>query len=778
MTFAHSVLNYIFENWRTATKREDEALRAGAVAALAIGNLTGTDLRHQPDIEEGLNSLIQGALMGSTDFRSIVKRFHDAYGHSVPTNIRALLVSWLATAAAHGSYRARDDLVALNEHIVLMDALELLRTQYCGIGQPRFGEGDSRLSAASMESLVQNMVSDKHVLNDWHDSILHAVVVTGRADLVGHLLERGHDVDAVNKDNDTPLLYAARCGYSNIVQLLLSKGASTKILNFRGESALHYITAFDEPEISTIVTALVTHGTDLEAIAQSPNFSELLDDSTPNGTALHFAVERNHLCAVRALLEHGADLYLKPPSDEIPSPIALAAQIHYSDILAVMIHHLRSKGVSARDITIDRATGKSLLIYAIGGSGFGTSVFEKISRHGAQWRQRAVETLEILLDAGANEHLESLPGLPYCTAAFFSIQSDAHIVDAILKVDPSFVNKPARILESDEDRSPLFECILYHRFEVFDVLLNYNVDLTAYLNYEGDNITALYYCAFSRHERMDMVNAILKAGVQVDGGPSGVETPFICAVRNRAFRLARHLLTNNANANALFDRGIFITHNIPKTLLGCLIEEAAPAMLGCLNFLLENVPNLKFVTTANDDWTILHDIAGLDFWTTRDLKDPTIGEILRCLKNYFHPDKKQINKQSYFQGSNGTTALHLAAVFGNYVVADWLVENGADTSLLEGNGLTAADIAYMRTESTFEEDVLDIPTAVWRQKDEAKRVRNKVFSRILEHTPTGVNKQAVARYKILAEVAKLSLDEQRDLLSQLQGNDQESMTIT
>ena len=765
MTFAPSLLNYIFENWRAATKSRDEALRAGAVAALAIGNLTGTDLRHQPDIDEGLNWLIQGAMMGSLDFRSVVKRFHDAYKRSVPANIQSLLVPWLVTAAAHGSYRAREDLLELNENTALMDALKRLRTQYCGIGQSRFGEGD--LSPTALDPLVQTMPAERHVLNEWHDTVLHAAAVTTRADLIEHL-ERGYSINTVNRDNETPLLYAARCGNSAMVQILLSKGASTTILNSRGESALHYLTAFDDLKIPAITKLLVASGIDFRAIARSPDFSDFLDDSIHHGTALHFAVERNNLGAVKALLDYGADIYLKPPFDDIPSPIALAAQLHYPQILSHMLDYLKSKGVSAPDIIIDRETGNSLLIYVIGGSGYGTSVFEKISRHGAQWMQRAIDTLHVLIDTGAKEHFASLPGLPYCTAIFFSIQSDAHIVETILETDPGCLNQPARILESDEDRPPLFEAILYHRFQVFDVLLKYNLDLTARLNYEGDSITALYYCAFSRHERMDMVDCILKAGVQIDDSPPGVETPFICAVRNRAFRLARHLLANKADANALFDRGIFVSYEVPKTLLGSLIAETSPAMLGCLNFLLEYARYLKFVTTANNDWTILHEIAALDYWTTHDLKDPTIGEVLRCIKNYFHPTKEQINKQAYSDGSNGTTALHLAAIFGNYFVTDWLIENGTDTSLLEGNGLTAADIAYMRAESTFEEDILDIPTAVWRQTKEAEIVRNKVFQRIIEHTPAGINKEAIARYKIMAEVAKLSVDEQRDLLSQLE----------
>jgi len=64
------------------------------------------------------------------------------------------------------------------------------------------------------------------------------------------------------------------------------------------------------------------------------------------------------------------------------------------------------------------------------------------SRHGAQWVQRAIDTLHVLIDARAKEHFPSLPGLPYCTAIFFSIQSDAHIVEEILKADPSCLNQP------------------------------------------------------------------------------------------------------------------------------------------------------------------------------------------------------------------------------------------------------------------------------------------------------------------------------------------------
>ena len=85
MTFSHSVNSYIFDSWRAATRSDaNAALREEAFEALAIGNLTGSDLRRVPDIKEGLSSLLQSALDGRRDFRSLVLRFHEAYDEPLP----------------------------------------------------------------------------------------------------------------------------------------------------------------------------------------------------------------------------------------------------------------------------------------------------------------------------------------------------------------------------------------------------------------------------------------------------------------------------------------------------------------------------------------------------------------------------------------------------------------------------------------------------------------------------------------------------------------------
>ena len=620
---------------------------------------------------------------------------------------------------------AKQDLETLGETQVAVDALNRLRTRFCGIGQQRFHDDVFSIFDAPFSDF-QRLLSLSS-LNDWNDTALHAAAAIGNLEKIQFLLDNSQsfrvDINSRNRDDETPLLYAARSGRAQIVSLLIGHGADASLLSRRHESPLHYLTSFDDEDIPAIASLLVSKGSHLESVAEDISFGNLVEVEPAHATPLHLAVARNNPIAVMSLVQLGADVHMALLEHEVPSPLALAASFHYPESLEIMINHCKEIN-STGDITIDKSTGRSLLLYAIrgGGSGELSSVFDKIARHGRLWKKNGTETLKILFDAGATNHFDRLPGMPHCTAVFYAIRGDRHIVDAILQRDKQALNSLSRVLDTDEPRLPLFEAILYHRFEVFDVLVKNGVDLTARLEYEGDTVTGLYYCAFSRHDQTEIAAAILNAGVGVDEGPDGVETPFICAVRSRAFRLARFLLKHRANPNLFFERGLFYIRVVPKTLLGSLLEETSPAMLCCLNFLLDNVKNLQITTTSADDWTVFHDIAALDLWVTKDDRDPTLGEVLRRLGSYFKPTPEQLN----IVAENSVTALHLAADFGCFEVARWLVTNGADTSVLNQFGLTALDTAYIRR-ALPDDDVLDIPMADWKQKKIAEKIRQAVY---------------------------------------------------
>lgn len=58
---------------------------------------------------------------------------------------------------------------------------------------------------------------------------------------VGFLIENDANLETRDKDNHaTPLMYAARYGCMNVIELLLAAGASTEARDNMGQTALHY----------------------------------------------------------------------------------------------------------------------------------------------------------------------------------------------------------------------------------------------------------------------------------------------------------------------------------------------------------------------------------------------------------------------------------------------------------------------------------------------------------------------------------------------------------
>jgi hypothetical protein len=62
-------------------------------------------------------------------------------------------------------------------------------------------------------------------------------------DIAKYLIERGADVNAVNRDGNTPLHVAAFLCRAEIVQLLLEKGGSVSKKNMRGETPIDVVSS-------------------------------------------------------------------------------------------------------------------------------------------------------------------------------------------------------------------------------------------------------------------------------------------------------------------------------------------------------------------------------------------------------------------------------------------------------------------------------------------------------------------------------------------------------
>ena len=123
---------------------------------------------------------------------------------------------------------------------------------------------------------------------------LHWAAENGRVEIVKTLLFAGAFPDAATRNGGyTPLHLAARAGRSESVTALLEGGADSDIRSTTGVAPLHFAAASGVVES---VRALLAHGAPVEA-------TEAASDQTP----LIFAASANRPAAIEALLDAGAD---------------------------------------------------------------------------------------------------------------------------------------------------------------------------------------------------------------------------------------------------------------------------------------------------------------------------------------------------------------------------------------------------------------------------------------------------------------------------------------
>jgi ankyrin repeat protein len=132
---------------------------------------------------------------------------------------------------------------------------------------------------------------------------LHYAANSGNAALVKELLSAGAPIECDNSDGDRPMHLACRAGSAAVVKLLLGSQAECSSHNAAGDTPLILAAA-----------AGLTHAVSLFL----QRFVEPDDVNHKRQTALHQAVQHEHVAVVQALVNAGArvdivDIYMNTP---------------------------------------------------------------------------------------------------------------------------------------------------------------------------------------------------------------------------------------------------------------------------------------------------------------------------------------------------------------------------------------------------------------------------------------------------------------------------------
>jgi ankyrin repeat protein len=435
-----SLGNRVLESFKDISAYDyDPTRRADATFILSRMYLAPDDFGLQLDVEKGLRYLVLSAEGGSRECQALVFRWHHAFARQVPAEIEPLIKPWLYSATSTGSLTALEDMKKLGYNEELADTLKPLKTRYCGVGYEIFEyEEEAEVALIKQFETIGHKYIDKEIAEaelqdtDSRGYLLRLSAAYGCKGAINYLInDLGADINEQNDIGESALLFAARSGHVEATLALLELGANPTISAHGKDTPLHWLCSFAENDITKVAATLIGHGADIDAQTNSYPYNDRLDYAEMEfvaGTPLHRAIYRNNLSACLELLRLGANVNAAALNDDECTPIALAARLHYPESLKACLEH-------SPDDSEERVTsrGRSLLIPAIKGGSVEYATMGRLIRHGDQIKEQALQTLQVLLEAGAYKHLSDLPGESGCTAMFYAARYQPHILEYLAR---------------------------------------------------------------------------------------------------------------------------------------------------------------------------------------------------------------------------------------------------------------------------------------------------------------------------------------------------------
>jgi ankyrin len=309
------------------------------------------------------------------------------------------------------------------------------------------------------------------------NTALHHIAMRSQPNAVVALLAKNPNVNAVNDNDQTPLM---RAGSVHNAELLLQHGADPNAQDRRGFSPLAY--------------AILYRGDDIAAVLTTAGANQ---DGLDRAHLLAAIKEQNHE-SLKQYLRAGVDPNTRDPWDR--TALYVAAALWDADAVNFLLE-------AGADVNA-RSDGCTPLWAALTTSADNDS-FEK--------REKFADTVAALLNAGASlDDLDS-QGNSAAHLPFSRWWSEPRLAARLLHVCAAKVN--------DRGETPLMHVTGLGRLDELRRLINTGIDINAA---DAQGRTALFR-VFERRDRVERARLLLDHGAHVNAADHSGQTPLIRA---------------------------------------------------------------------------------------------------------------------------------------------------------------------------------------------------------------------------------------------------------
>lgn len=155
-----------------------------------------------------------------------------------------------------------------------------------------------------------------------HTNLLHRATKEGNLTVVSELLKCGYrNLEAKNQDGQTAVHLASRLGKNDILEKLISHGASVNCRDTEGCTPLHYACQMNLPD--TVAILVEKGGANVQ-----------IRNTQTNWVPLHEAASRGHIDVVKTLISLCAPL--RPRTSDKETPACLAERNGYFDCAKIL----------------------------------------------------------------------------------------------------------------------------------------------------------------------------------------------------------------------------------------------------------------------------------------------------------------------------------------------------------------------------------------------------------------------------------------------------------